>query len=130
MTPTDNAAAVGVHESAMPRYFGTWEPIFPSRTAEGRQNWSAALRSGQAETVALGEVVSPATVLKGLLGITESVAADVVVTATSTAGALWQMAAPRHPAPWTPRVAPRAGDAGPPRHHAVTWRAGGPVGSG
>ncbi|MFF5139546.1 hypothetical protein ACFY6U_07400 [Streptomyces sp. NPDC013157] len=29
-----------------------------------------------------------------LLGITESAAADVVVTATSTAGALWQTAAP------------------------------------
>ncbi|MGW1618244.1 hypothetical protein [Streptomyces sp. NPDC002172] len=97
----------------------------------------------------------------------------MVVTATSTAGALGQMAAPgtrlreRHesrpePAQAVVDVEPRLtrtprsllngvgvtataspaagpaaavdgtaqGDAGPPRHHAVTRRAGGPVGSG
>ncbi|MGW1618245.1 TetR family transcriptional regulator [Streptomyces sp. NPDC002172] len=38
VTPTDIAAAVGMHESAMLGYFGTREQIFPSRTAEGRRD--------------------------------------------------------------------------------------------
>jgi Tetracyclin repressor-like, C-terminal domain len=49
------------------------------------------------KTVVLGEVTSVATTLRQLLGITERAATDVISTATSMAGALWQMAAPGSP---------------------------------
>ncbi|MFG2957252.1 TetR/AcrR family transcriptional regulator [Streptomyces sp. NPDC048291] len=141
VTLTDIAAAVGMHKSAMLRYFETREQIFLNLTAEGWQDWSATLRTRLAErpgagpdevaaivarslvtrpffcdllaqaplnlernvslesayafkTVALGEVAALAAVLREHLGITETAATDVVATATSMAGALWQMAAP------------------------------------
>ncbi|MGK4584889.1 TetR family transcriptional regulator [Kitasatospora sp. HPMI-4] len=141
VTLTDIAAAVGMHKSAMLRYFETREQIFLMLTAEGWQEWSAALRArlgdlsdGAPEAVAavvarslvarpffcdllaqaplnlernvsldsahafkkvaLAEVASMAAVLHELLGITERQATDVIATATSMAGALWQMAAP------------------------------------
>ncbi len=58
ITLTDIADAVGMHKSAMLRYFETREEIFLRLTAEGWQEWSAALRAklergrGSAETVA------------------------------------------------------------------------------
>ncbi|MEU9971448.1 TetR family transcriptional regulator [Streptomyces sp. NPDC051014] len=141
VTLTDIAAAVGMHKSAMLRYFETREQIFLTLTGEGWQEWSAALRArlgeltaaGHAEIaaavarslaarpffcdllaqaplnlernvsldsayafkkVALAEVASIAAALRGLLGIGEEAAVDVIATATGLAGALWQMAAP------------------------------------
>jgi AcrR family transcriptional regulator len=58
ITLTDIADAVGMHKSAMLRYFETREEIFLRLTAEDWQEWSAALRAklergrGSAETVA------------------------------------------------------------------------------
>lgn len=141
VTLTDIAAAVGMHKSAMLRYFETREQIFLTLTGEGWQEWSAALRARLGElagagpdeiaaavarslvarpffcdllaqaplnlernvsresayefkTIALAEVASIATALRGLLGVGEGAAMDVIATATGMAGALWQMAAP------------------------------------
>jgi AcrR family transcriptional regulator len=58
ITLTDIADAVGMHKSAMLRYFETREEIFLRLTAEDWQEWSAALRAklergrGSAESVA------------------------------------------------------------------------------
>jgi AcrR family transcriptional regulator len=141
VTLTDIAAAVGMHKSAMLRYFETREQIFLALTAEAWQEWSAALRARLSDgisaspdmvaaalaqslvarpffcdllaqaplnlernvsldsvyafkTAALDEVNAVATTLQKLLGITERAATDAIATATSMAGALWQMAAP------------------------------------
>jgi AcrR family transcriptional regulator len=45
VTLTDIAAAVGMHKSAMLRYFETREQIFLALTAEGWREWSTALRT-------------------------------------------------------------------------------------
>ncbi|GAA2532231.1 TetR/AcrR family transcriptional regulator [Streptomyces levis] len=45
VTLTDLAAEVGMHKSALLRYFETREQIFLELTAEGWQEWSAALRA-------------------------------------------------------------------------------------
>src|SRR5262245_9884619 len=45
VTLTDIAAAVGMHKSAMLRYFETREQIFLTITAEGWREWSAAVRA-------------------------------------------------------------------------------------
>ncbi|WP_427918275.1 TetR/AcrR family transcriptional regulator [Streptomyces sp. cg40] len=141
VTLTDIAAAVGMHKSAMLRYFETREQIFLALTAEGWEDWSGALRARLGEftegdpravaavlaqslvarplfcdllaqaplnlernvsmeavyefkTVVLGEVAAVAGELCRLFEITERAAVDVISTATSMAGALWQMAAP------------------------------------
>ncbi|MBK3562774.1 MULTISPECIES: TetR/AcrR family transcriptional regulator [unclassified Streptomyces] len=141
VTLTDIAAAVGMHKSAMLRYFETREQIFLALTAEGWEDWSGALRARLREfteadpravaavlaqslvarpffcdllaqaplnlernvsmeavyefkTVVLGEVAALATELCRIFAITERAAVDVISTATSMAGALWQMAAP------------------------------------
>jgi AcrR family transcriptional regulator len=141
VTLTDIADAVGMHKSAMLRYFETREQIFLLLTAEGWQEWSAAVRASLGElsgtspadvaavvarslvsrplfcdllaqaplnlernvsldtvhefkTTVLGEVAKVRAQLRQLLGITEAAAAVVITTATSMAGALWQMAAP------------------------------------
>ena len=142
VTLTDIAQAVGLHKSAMLRYFETREQIFLKLTAAGWQEWSAALRQelgrlppgAQPETVAkafadtlvarpmfcdllaqaplnlernvsldsvrsfklvtLEEVAAISAELQRLLGPTELQAVDVIATATSLAGALWQMATP------------------------------------
>ncbi|MEU0503076.1 TetR family transcriptional regulator [Nocardia sp. NPDC005998] len=141
VTLTDIAAAVGMHKSAMLRYFETREQIFLALTAEGWREWSGAVRTELADlsdpspgtiastlaqslvarplfcdllaqapmnlernvsleaaytfkTDVLAEVASLTTTLGQLLGISELAAIDVVSTATSMAGALWQMAAP------------------------------------
>jgi AcrR family transcriptional regulator len=45
VTLTDIAAAVGMHKSAMLRYFETREQIFLALTAEAWREWSTALRA-------------------------------------------------------------------------------------
>ena len=49
VTLTDIAAAVGMHKSAMLRYFETREQIFLALTAEGWEDWSGALRARLSE---------------------------------------------------------------------------------
>jgi AcrR family transcriptional regulator len=142
ITLTDIAHAVGMHKSAMLRYFETREQIFLMLTAAGWRDWSAALRRelGQLgpgvaaaqiaraiadsltarpmfcdllaqaplnlernvsvesvrafKLVTLEEVTAISAELSRLLGLTERQAVDVIATATSLAGALWQMATP------------------------------------
>ena len=142
VTLTEIAQAVGMHKSAMLRYFETREQIFLKLTAAGWRDWSAALRQrleqlppgvpasviaqafadsltarpmfcdllAQAplnlernvsiesvrafKLVTLEEVAAIRTELGRLLGLTEQQAVDVIATATSLAGALWQMATP------------------------------------
>ncbi len=146
VTLTDIADAVGMHKSAMLRYFETREQIFLRLTAIGWREWSADLRSrlGQlpadtatpapaaavATTFAdslvarpmfcdllaqaplnlernvslesvrafklatLAEVHAITAELTRLRDLTELQAVDVIATATSMAGALWQMATP------------------------------------
>jgi AcrR family transcriptional regulator len=142
VTLTDIAGAVGMHKSAMLRYFQTREEIFLRLTAGSWRQWSAELRRAlgalppEASAAAVAEVFAgslaarPAfcdqlaqaplnlernvTVeavrsfklatlaevsaisheLSRLLGLTEQQAVDVIATATSLAGALWQMATP------------------------------------
>jgi AcrR family transcriptional regulator len=142
VTLTDIAAAVGMHKSAMLRYFETREQIFLRLTALGWRDWSADLlgRLGKlppgtdpmvvaeafAESlvarpmfcdllaqaplnlernvsldsvrdfklVTLAEVHAISLQLARLLGLDEQPSVDVIATATSLAGALWQMATP------------------------------------
>lgn len=141
VTLTDIATAVGMHKSALLRYFETREQIFLRLTAEGWRQWSAELRGdleGRAHATAaeVAEVVAATLAarpmfcdllaqapmnlernvsiesvrafklvtlkeieliggeLRRLLGLTEPQTVDLVATATSLAGALWQMATP------------------------------------
>ncbi|MGW7690291.1 TetR family transcriptional regulator [Streptomyces asiaticus] len=141
VTLTDIAGAVGMHKSALLRYFETREQIFLRLTAEGWRQWSAELRGDLerrthttapevAEVVAatlaarpifcdllaqapmnlernvsidsvrdfklvtLEEIELIGDELRRLLGLTELQTVDLVATATSLAGALWQMATP------------------------------------
>jgi AcrR family transcriptional regulator len=142
VTLTDIAGAVGMHKSAMLRYFETREQIFLRLTAAGWREWSAELRQRLAalppgpaapavarafadslvarpmfcdllaqaplnlernvsiesvrsfKLVTLGEVAAISRELTRLLGLTEQEAVDVIATATSLAGALYQMATP------------------------------------
>jgi AcrR family transcriptional regulator len=142
VTLTDIAQAVGLHKSAMLRYFETREQIFLKLTAAGWRDWSAALRQDLAQLepgipagviaeafaeslvsrpmfcdllaqaplnlernvsldsvrsfklVTLEEVAAISSELARLLGLTELQAVDVIATATSLGGALWQMATP------------------------------------
>jgi AcrR family transcriptional regulator len=148
VTLTDIASAVGMHKSAMLRYFETREQIFLRLTADGWREWSADLRSrlaalpadgtppsgGSPEAVAsaftdslvirpmfcdllaqaplnlernvslesvsafklvtMTEVQAISGSLRHLLGLSEEQSVDVIATATSLAGALWQMATP------------------------------------
>jgi AcrR family transcriptional regulator len=140
VTLTDIADAVGMHKSALLRYFETREQIFLRLTAAGWRDWSAALCAAlrecppQAAAVAgvlagslverpmfcdllaqaplnlernvsiesvrafklvtLTEVEAIRAELHRLLGLTEEQSVDVIATATSMAGALWQMATP------------------------------------
>jgi AcrR family transcriptional regulator len=142
VTLTDIASAVGMHKSAMLRYFETREQIFLRLTAAGWREWSADLRQRLAalppeppapavaqafagslvarpmfcdllaqaplnlernvsiesvrsfKLVTLGEVAAINRELTRLLGLTEQEGVDVIATATSLAGALYQMATP------------------------------------
>jgi AcrR family transcriptional regulator len=142
VTLTDIAEAVGLHKSAMLRYFETREQIFLTLTAAQWRTWSQALRArtgalsagadaaviaaaiadslverplfcdllAQAplnlernvsldsvrafKLVTLEEVDALAAEFGRLLGLAQEQAVDVIATATSLAGALWQMATP------------------------------------
>jgi AcrR family transcriptional regulator len=142
VTLTDIAREVGMHKSAMLRYFETREQIFLRLTAAGWRDWSASLRSllrvmspgvppatvagafadtltgrpmfcdllAQAplnlernvslgsvrafKLVTLEEVGAIGGELARLFGFGEQECVDVIATATSLAGALWQMATP------------------------------------
>lgn len=143
VTLTDIAQAVGMHKSALLRYFETREQIFLRLTGEGWREWSAALRAeldqltadaapaavatAFARTLAargpfcdllaqaplnlernvsiesvrafkLGthaEVDAIVAAVRRLLpGLTELDGVDLIATATSLAGAMWQMASP------------------------------------
>ncbi|NMO51456.1 TetR/AcrR family transcriptional regulator [Actinoplanes sp. TBRC 11911] len=133
VTLTDVAAVVGMHTSAMLRYFETREQIFLALTVEGWVEWSAwlrpnltsdhdaaaviaqslaarplfcdllaqapmnlernvSLKSVYESKVAILEQVGLITHhLENVLDITEQQALDLASTATSMAGALWQM---------------------------------------
>jgi AcrR family transcriptional regulator len=140
VTLTDIAAEVGMHKSALLRYFETREQIFLRLTAAGWREWSAALAPQLAHSapepaavarafadtlvarpmfcdllaqaplnlernvsiesvrafklVTLEEVATIQASLQRLLGLSELQCVDVIATATSLAGALWQMATP------------------------------------
>ncbi|MFF7329808.1 TetR/AcrR family transcriptional regulator [Streptomyces sp. NPDC090306] len=144
ITLTDVAAAVGMHKSALLRYFGTREQIFLDLTAQDWRDWSADLRERLAASVpatpdtvpgvarafagslvarplfcdllaqaplnlernvsteavrafklvTLEEVRSIGDAVRRLLPLTETQTVDLIATATSMAGALWQMATP------------------------------------
>ena len=135
VTLTDIADAVGMHKSALLRYFETREQIFLKLTAAGWREWSpvlrAALETGDAaaafadtlvarpmfcdllaqaplnlernvslesvrefKLVTMAEVAAITEVLSRRSGLTEQQGVDVIATATSMAGALWQMATP------------------------------------
>jgi AcrR family transcriptional regulator len=66
ITLTDIAEAVGMHKSALLRYFETREEIFLRITAEGWREWSAALRA-ELDGTAGGDVSGVATVFAGTL---------------------------------------------------------------
>ncbi|MFJ8487020.1 TetR family transcriptional regulator [Streptomyces sp. NPDC094038] len=67
VTLTDIAAAVGMHKSAMLRYFETREQIFLNLTAEGWQDWSATLRTRLAERPGAGPDEVAAIVARSLV---------------------------------------------------------------
>ncbi|HEY4046533.1 MAG TPA: TetR family transcriptional regulator [Acidobacteriaceae bacterium] len=141
VTLTDIADAVGMHKSALLRYFETREQIFLVLTGEGWREWSSALRKeliqfvepspttvagaftktltarpmfcdllAQAplnlernvsldavrtfKLIALNEVKAIGSEVERLLGLSSRQATDTIATATSMAGALWQMATP------------------------------------
>jgi AcrR family transcriptional regulator len=135
VTLTDIADAVGMHKSALLRYFETREQIFLKLTAAGWREWSPVLRAAleagdpaaafadtlvarpmfcdllaqaplnlernvsldsvrEFKLVTLGEVAAISAVLNRTAGLTERQSVDVIATATSMAGALWQMATP------------------------------------
>jgi len=142
VTLTDIAEVVGMHKSAMLRYFETREQIFLRLTATGWQDWSQALRAELAtladpspgavaeafattlvarpmfcdllaqaplnlernvsletvrafKLVTLAEVAAIGAALRERLpALDDRAAVDVIASATSLAGALWQMATP------------------------------------
>lgn len=142
ITLTDIADTVGMHKSALLRYFETREQIFLRLTAEDWREWSAALRAklnkigaptaktvasafsttladrgmfcdllaqaplnlernvsnaavGAFKLVTHNEVDSIVEVMRRLLpDLTERDCIDIIATATSLSGALWQMANP------------------------------------
>ncbi|MFB6888564.1 TetR family transcriptional regulator [Kitasatospora sp. NPDC056327] len=142
VTLTDIAAAVGMHKSALLRYFETREEIFLRLTAEGWDEWSRALsarlrdstdpgpaavarafaatlaargpfcdllahaplnlernvsldavRDFKLATLAAREPIA-AAVRAQLPGLRDQDVVDLVATAVSLAGALWQIANP------------------------------------
>src|SRR5579859_6850161 len=65
VTLTDIADAVGMHKSAMLRYFETREQIFLRLTADGWRDWSAVLRR---ELGRLASGATPAAVARAFAG--------------------------------------------------------------
>jgi AcrR family transcriptional regulator len=70
ITLTDIGAAVGLHKSAMLRYFETREEIFLRLTADGWREWSAALRAGLAELTVPAPTEPAAAAVAGLFAST------------------------------------------------------------
>ncbi|WLR99626.1 TetR/AcrR family transcriptional regulator [Shinella sumterensis] len=141
ITLTEIANAIGMHKSALLRYFETREQIFLVLAGEGWREWSAALRADLVEIetadprtvaeifartlvarplfcdllahvplnlernvsvervrafklIALEEVAAIAAELERRLNLSRSQAVNIVSTAVSMAGAMWQMATP------------------------------------
>lgn len=143
ITLTELAAAVGMHKSALLRYFETREQIFLRLTATGWQDWSHAFRNRtstmtqKTPTSAIADAFTDTLLSRPLFcdllaqaplnlernvsleqirafklsthaeveaivtelrrvrpSLTEEQAVDVIATATSMAGALWQMCTP------------------------------------
>ena len=67
VTLTDIAAAVGMHKSAMLRYFETREQIFLALTAEGWEDWSAALRARLSEFTDVTDVTEGDDAVRGTI---------------------------------------------------------------
>ena len=67
VTLTDIAAAVGMHKSAMLRYFETREQIFLALTAEAWQEWSTALRARLSGLTSAGPDVVAAALARSLV---------------------------------------------------------------
>jgi AcrR family transcriptional regulator len=67
VTLTDIAAAVGMHKSAMLRYFETREQIFLALTAEGWQEWSTALRTRLGDLTSARPDVVAAAIARSLV---------------------------------------------------------------
>jgi AcrR family transcriptional regulator len=157
ITLTGIAAEVGMHKSALLRYFETRELIFLRLTAAGWREWGpvvrarlaaagadpAALAAAFADTlvarpvfcdllaetplnlerhvsvaavrafklVTQDEVEAIGAVLGDAPGLTEEQAVDVISTAVSMAGALWQMATPGPEVAAMYRSDPRLGHA-------------------
>jgi Tetracyclin repressor-like, C-terminal domain len=90
-TPGPDAVAAVIARSLVAR------PFFCDLLAQAPLNLERNVSLDYAyafKTVVLGEVAAVATTLRRLLGISERAATDAISTATSMAGALWQMAAP------------------------------------
>jgi AcrR family transcriptional regulator len=160
VTLTGIADAVGMHKSALLRYFETREQIFLIITAQSWHEWSAALRAALSPMSALTPAKTIASLLARSLvarpmfcdllaqaplnlernvsiesvrsfklatleeveriaadlrrirpGLTELEAVDIIATATSVAGALWQMATPSKEIAQLYREDPRLGHA-------------------
>jgi AcrR family transcriptional regulator len=62
VTLTDIAAAVGMHKSALLRYFETREQIFLRLTAEGWREWGPALRASLEEAATSDSPAAPTEV--------------------------------------------------------------------
>lgn len=160
VTLTSIAEAVGMHKSALLRYFETREQIFLIITAQSWREWSEALRARLSPM----DAATPATAIASVLaltlverpmfcdllaqaplnlernvsiesvrsfklatldeveriaaelrrvrpGMTEIAAIDIIATATSVAGALWQMATPSEDVARLYREDPRLGHA-------------------
>ena len=160
VTLTSIAEAVGMHKSALLRYFETREQIFLIITAQSWREWSEALRARLSPM----DAATPATTIASVLaltlverpmfcdllaqaplnlernvsiesvrsfklatleeveriaaelrrvrpGMTEIAAIDTIATATSVAGALWQMATPSEDVARLYREDPRLGHA-------------------
>ena len=67
ITLTDIAEAVGMHKSALLRYFETREEIFLRLTAEGWREWSAALRAELDGLAAPTPAATPRAVASAML---------------------------------------------------------------
>jgi AcrR family transcriptional regulator len=159
ITLTNIADAIGMHKSALLRYFETREEIYLQLTAAGWREWSAALRADLAShadatsrqiAVAFSDSLTARPLFCDLLAhtplnlerhvsveavrafklvthaevddivvalhrvrpaLSEADSIDVIATATSLAGALWQMANPSPEVAALYRSDPRLGHA-------------------
>src|SRR5580700_2810794 len=88
ITLTDIAEAVGMHKSALLRYFETREEIFLRLTADGWREWSAALRAGL-EGLGGAEGVEEVEEVEGAEGVaapTPAAVADVFASTLADRG--------------------------------------------